>query len=368
MKVMVINTVSILYFTVEGEEKQNYEESKLLCNVFTAATESLRKAKNKRQLTDAIYGAGGSIKFRDDGSIEKDGNFFGQIGWRSVLCDYHEKDVRLALRARSNGCLAESLVGTFSCVCTPGDKNAQGLCGMKDLGSFGTWSGSFSGNELNQTLFKGVWNKLNEICNDGSENEQDYREKLKNLRRSVERIRRKIEASNGIGSLVLGQGRRIPCSGETTRHICAVYQEESGRPDTPWVKKIEVALGELEKKADATNVVPESGAARKGPIGTNKQNREATPSREIEENEEPQEPMARLPNIHRETDDQTEEEDPQSEITGSRGSFSGEPTERGKRTTKKPHITDIPHVATNPNEDGFFLNHPKVVLWAVLFN
>ncbi|CCD14654.1 Variant surface glycoprotein, partial [Trypanosoma congolense IL3000] len=318
---------SILWVETKHSDKGGF----LLCNVFKAATGVLRNEKNKPQLKDAIYGAKGGTKFRDDGSIETRGNCVGTLSGRSVLCDYHKNSGRVGLGLGKNGCFAESLVGTFFCVCTPGDESTQGLCGLKEFGSVGTWSGRFSGIKLNETLFKDVWKKLNKTCNDDSEGEQDYKKQLENLKTATEAVRKRIERSHVSGFFLLGQGTSFPCSGETNKNICAAYQAKGGKPYVPWLDKIELVLRDLIDATAYINSAPALEAPRPGTTEQNRENEEAALVMQIGENEEAQGPTVRFPHIQMETDNQTGDKTEKGGLTGNKGGYSRESTQRKER-------------------------------------
>ncbi|CCD15526.1 Variant surface glycoprotein, partial [Trypanosoma congolense IL3000] len=340
IKVTLSIVIPVLHFTGVGTPYHNDEERRLLCDVLTAATGVLRNATHNRQLTEAIYGANGGTMFNRDGGIAQEGNCVGTLRGRSMLCVHHKNSAHIRFGVGNDGCFAKSLLGTFFCVCTPGDKDVETLCGVKGLKSVGTWSGSFRGNGLNQNLFKDVWKGLNRSCYDKRESENDFRDQLKNLRTSVETVKQKMMRSKRNGFAILGERTSIPCNGTTSENICAAYQAKDGEPYIPWVAKIEGALEELEETAKSINSAPASEAPRKGAIVPNGENEGAALVLQGKGNEEAPGRDARLPPIQRESDNQTSEKTTKGELTGNQGDYYTEPTKRTKRnptTTQKRH-------------------------------
>ncbi|CCD16069.1 unnamed protein product, partial [Trypanosoma congolense IL3000] len=119
----------------------NGQEKGLLCQVYTAARHVLTHAvePHKRELEEAIYGPKDRAHFTADGEVNLKWKCSNAPRGRGGLCTYFNVD----------GCFAESLYGTFMCLCTPGVRTESGktYCGVDASRYSGTWSGGWSWEE-----------------------------------------------------------------------------------------------------------------------------------------------------------------------------------------------------------------------------
>ncbi|CCD15255.1 Variant surface glycoprotein [Trypanosoma congolense IL3000] len=359
--VVLWSIVFVEFGKVTGESGYNIEESKILCDLL-GAVEDVRKniilrEALKDSLKDAIYGSahhnalieggGRVVKSRSCGK-----SFFG----RGVFCNHK----------RGDGCFAQSLIGTFLCVCTPGQINRdRSLCGV-GVQRYGrtTWSGGFVVSQNTQALFEKVFDKVIKNCNGGSQNNQGNAEKLKQLRSALETFNEKLKPGTISGKIFLyfgGKNKTSGCSGLSETDLCAAYEgygDGSANVNIPWLTKIRKALEDLEAVERArTNV-----------IHTQTQKGAGESNEGVASHDAPNAFLVQNESVFEEAGDQPAKNEPKSENTTTAGSPEEQPPKRKKRNIATSPFTDIPHVASDPNEDHSFIIQPFWLLLAALLN
>ncbi|CCD13996.1 Variant surface glycoprotein [Trypanosoma congolense IL3000] len=353
----------------KGDEVyHNVNERILLCEVLRTASRVLNNTRvsHKKELEEAIYGSNSRARFKKDCTVTLKGACAsGPLNGRSVFCKYF---TRGHVGQGGHGCFAESLFGTFLCVCAPGEKEAgvRNLCGVSVTEYDGkTWSGSWvkDNSDQEEVLFKRVLDKVREKCIEESQMESDETEELGNLKKAMEAFKRKIEAEKdrGRGYFYLGGNGKTDCSGKSGKDICAAYQMDKmdNKAEIPWVGKIERALSYLEKE------IAKAGTGSSVTTTAQFSPEEFIPPREPVESAGP--PAQNGPILYK-TKDQPEKREPETEIMVSTESLKGREKPSTKRSTTTSPITDIPHLVTTPEEESLPIIMPQWLFLIGLYN
>ncbi|CCD12975.1 Variant surface glycoprotein [Trypanosoma congolense IL3000] len=338
--VMVVFVFS--HYLVEAVHCHNEPEQKLLCNIFRQSERVLQKFVDTELLKEAIYGpTKGNALISKDGNLTLSSSCHTPV-LRNEYCKYSRSE-----RAK-DGCFAESLLGTFFCICAPGAQrvNVNNLCGVDITRNFYLWHGPFPPNEGDiEELFDSVWKDVISNCTGESESVGSGNEELEKLRKAVEDVENTIKQDRNSFYYYLGGSGEKDCSGSDGKNVCAAYRKKDGivsKAHIPWVKKIKEAITQLQKvereRQDldfmerTTRKQSESIAAPAHHAG--KGNAELTDQREG---------IVTPPNSSRTL--------PKTEIS-----------------TKTSPITNIPHLATYLNEDGSLLTNQKWLVIAAFLN
>ncbi|CCD14391.1 Variant surface glycoprotein [Trypanosoma congolense IL3000] len=335
-----------------------------LCNITNDAVAILRLNGKRSALREAIYGRYGRALFNDNGIVTIPARCGDAPSGRGVLCNYFKGG------RQGDGCLAESLLGTLMCVCAPGARDDKKLCGTEPWEFDGAWWGGFGSNKERDSLFKDVWKKVISKCLVGNKHHSSTLEKLKSLEQTLKAIRGTLRsrAWGGTNYFYLGQSAVTSCGGgiHDGEGICVAYRGGSGETkdsvNIPWITEIEKATNELieivpkqpiESQAEADSPSAEKEADLPIPAEGNEQ---------LNENESlkrgnPTEKFV--------TQTVSAEYEPQFNKS-KRIPKLAKPEEKGN--PHKYNIIDIPHLATNPDEDGSILICKKWLLLSILFN
>ncbi|CCD17477.1 unnamed protein product, partial [Trypanosoma congolense IL3000] len=109
-----------------------------LCNITKLSTALLSMDRNSGPLREAIYGRDDWAHFETSGRV-KIGWHCNELKLRNTLCA-HYTGGRHGLG--QDGCFAESLLGTFLCICAPpGGGQPSFFCHNKSVPSGAGWSG-----------------------------------------------------------------------------------------------------------------------------------------------------------------------------------------------------------------------------------
>ncbi|CCD13942.1 Variant surface glycoprotein [Trypanosoma congolense IL3000] len=345
----------------------NVEEKELLCKVLTAA-ETILNNKNadgelyKDELQKAIYGDKFRAKFDRTGSVSV-GGYCHTKSLRAQHCKYYTEGQRYFWGGGRDGCFSESLVGTFFCACTPGSPKSKvgDLCGVSTSEYQGGWWSSYSWKKT--ALFQHVWDRVIQKCTNASGNVANILAELKTLKKSVDSVKEKIKRNGKNNNFYyLGGTGQADCNANNVNEICAGYQGKGeGGLNIPWVNKIENVIHEIKKVEKEKERIPRASDTATSPQAENN----AAEAARVEENDAA--PLLADPIASR-NHEQIREEETENQSANKSSIPDEVPKSRVKRTTTNPSLTDIPHIATNPNEGGSFLTRQKWLLFSILSN
>ncbi|CCD17646.1 Variant surface glycoprotein [Trypanosoma congolense IL3000] len=336
----IIVLVFFHYF-VEAVNCHNEPERELLCNIFRQSERVLQEFAKAELIKEAIYGP-----MKENALIIKgEGVSLIPSCYRPILrnqfCEY------LGSERVKDGCFAESLLGTFFCICVPGAQRGtvSNLCGV-DIGRhFDLWHGTFPmRDDETEDIFGNVWRNVVGKCTGGSGNVESGSEELEKLRMAVEEVENKTRLGTN-GFFYFGGSEEKGCGGSDGRNVCAAYLKKDGsvsKARIPWVEKIKKAITQLQEMKREKRSLD----SREKTTGRNSESIVAPPHRTGEGNTEltVQSEGAGTP--------------PNSDRTHSKTKIS----------TKTSPITNIPHLATNLNEDGSLLTNQEWLVIAALLN
>ncbi|CCD14439.1 Variant surface glycoprotein, partial [Trypanosoma congolense IL3000] len=220
--------------------------------------------KNKGGNTDlfreALYGENGRGQFEEDGTFKGNCGSLGGPHHRSTYCSHMGKDRQ---QAKDHGCFGDSLLGTFLCLCVPGQQNGQDLCGLGIEGD-GIWSGEWNSG-VTPGLLKNVWEKIKGRCT-APNTTADTLGNLEDLKNSVNELKNNAKnnnlSGNGQPGYYLGSSTtaNAHCRGSNQpQDGCVTYPDKSGKPDIPWTEKIlggitKLNVAKTEQKTSSTNL------------------------------------------------------------------------------------------------------------------
>ncbi|CCD16017.1 Variant surface glycoprotein, partial [Trypanosoma congolense IL3000] len=230
---------------------RNEVAGKLLCDAFQAA-EDIRKHVNMSQemrerMKMAVYGAPGATHFTEDGRLGVRNTFPSEVQYgRHTLCEYYSKN---SPTKDVDGVFAQSLFGTFVCVCAPPitDRNAK-LCGVRHWERRRAWSGYFNRGKIDKYLLQDVWLDVIKKCTAPVKNQESDLNRVARLARALEAVRNgvRLYRPNGEFLYILGEFNDIRgCSGRNANDICAAYHQRVGRWGIPWEQRLRHVLQEL---------------------------------------------------------------------------------------------------------------------------
>ncbi|CCD12874.1 Variant surface glycoprotein [Trypanosoma congolense IL3000] len=355
MKVIVMILVMVLstgLLEVGGYNDDIYNK---LCTITKTASGLLKLEAGNEVLRGAIYGGGDSAKFGEGGKVTEGGRCVG-LSLRTQLCTYFN---------RGNvweGCYAESVLGALFCICAPGGRGGDvvDLCGavVAEYNEAGWW-GSWHSTGTREDLFKKVWGKAIKKCLEENENIQDVSEELKKLEDAMSSVREKIKGSRRSSDNLyfLGGSGTDRCDGDG-KNVCAAYQAGPNRSASiPWMKKIEEAMEEMKialarqvKEAKDVVIAPPA----KGTEESSAAHRAAAES---------EHPTVLTKSTPHKNNLQNSDEEPGTEIALSSGNSEAPAKLKTKINHTASSVTDLSHLATNPDEDGSLLTKP---LWLFL--
>ncbi|CCD11705.1 Variant surface glycoprotein [Trypanosoma congolense IL3000] len=222
--------------------KENNEDIfEKLCYIAGNVSVLMKKdGEAKSTLDKALYGDEEGTRFKEDGTFTADGCGLGHI-MRNQLCSHMPGGYPPLGGSDRHGCFADSLFGTFLCLCTKGSNREQDLCGLSNLGGVGSWT-SWRGDDHEQNLFKAVWGGVKQKC--FKNNTVD----METLKSAVEGIKGKGQQQNGKYYATLGvTNTNGICTGTNPGDACVTYPADSGEPKIPWADKILKAIEKLNK-------------------------------------------------------------------------------------------------------------------------
>ncbi|CCD15453.1 Variant surface glycoprotein [Trypanosoma congolense IL3000] len=201
----------------------------------------------KISLEQALYGKDGIASFGEDGSVLTVYGCGLGNDMRPQLCSHKVGEARLSGLGQP-GCFADSLFGTFLCLCVPGGDKSD-LCGLgNDVTGIGVWSGGWNSG-VTPGLLKRVWDKIKNRCFKHITTTEDTSGHLEDLKNSVDKIKEETKQkkfSNGHGGYYLGgNSTNGHCRGDQPQDGCVTYPDKSGNPDIPWADKILEGLKKL---------------------------------------------------------------------------------------------------------------------------
>ncbi|CCD17558.1 Variant surface glycoprotein [Trypanosoma congolense IL3000] len=301
-----------------------------------------------KSLYEAIYGSEESARFDDNGDVKFGGACSLTAHGRSEVCNYKTGN---SGSSGKNGCFADSLFGTFLCLCTPGSGDAGTLCGFGKVGDGAVWSG-FAGVGHEKVLFSKVLEKVKEQCTGELPNVLNNDNKLNNLITAIEAVTGRLKEIGGY--LYLGDGRGV-CSGINRNEVCVAYKKVSGKneADIPWVKRIYKVLEDLQKVIHQRTEHKNSKTEPK----TYSQLGNSVENVDHKENSD---------NITDKNDEKSEDTEEKTNTVKSQ-SISREDLQRRKRRIQKSTETNIASLATDTNEDGSIQTNPKWPFLTTLF-
>ncbi|CCD13004.1 Variant surface glycoprotein [Trypanosoma congolense IL3000] len=344
--------------TNKGENDYNKDFKDILCDVYMAAKGILSNAgitdeAMQKDVKDAVYGnnkKNAQIKY--SGHVEKASLCGNSFHGRGFLCKYK----------RGGGCLSQSVLGTFLCVCTPGLGSANDkLCGV-NLSEYGgqTWSGGWRDNDvLDKTqLFKKVLDNIKYNCTQENGNSQNQLDELGKLEKAVQKIREKVQRGTfGDIYFYLG-GIGGGCDGKGVNDVCAAYEgneKTTVSVKIPWLEKIQEALKTVKphfknRRAQTMSKTFPSGNASLQP-GTGAA-RDAENQKELVELPTPtqDEPLVNKKN-------ESETPTPEKKALAR--------TENNKTFR---YTNSIPYLAKDINEDNAKITMPKWILQGFILN
>ncbi|CCD16188.1 Variant surface glycoprotein [Trypanosoma congolense IL3000] len=326
----------------------NHDVYKDLCEISRAASSALQgrgAGEMKKKLEEAIYGIVGRARFDENGNLQIGRKCASGFNGRGIFCKYSSMDRGWNM---GDGCYAESLVGAFMCLCAPGSEQSRvdNLCGVDVRGyTNDAWYGSFSTQEDVSTLFQNVWKHAIKKCIEGKEHVNSEAEELQNLEKAVKEVRRKIERKKG-GSNFYFLGESGSCDGRSGRDVCAAYQKKGSKVEIPWAKKIEAAVDELKKiiKQQAeTPTLLNSAPSPQGSRGQSVAPMEDAGSTQSATQSETTQQESNMKHENGEYETETHKSIAKSEKIQ---------ISRTKRSPPLTSLTDVPHLATDPDDDG----------------
>ncbi|CCD11941.1 unnamed protein product [Trypanosoma congolense IL3000] len=314
----------------------------------------------RQNLDEVIYGKHSRARFDNDGKVEPTWKCGVPQNGRSVLCHHHKRG------SGWDGCFSESLVGTIICICTPGKKgnSIASLCGANITQYRGTWWGSTHTLEDKKSLFKEVWNTTIQKCLVESKSNRHGARGWERLEKSLTEIKNNLTPGK-IGKITyLGGNAAGSCIGIDETDVCVAYPGK-GKDNVkiPWLEKIEETVRKFHQRVTEKHLTP--APAETGPAEPS-----AAPMLAAEIADQAIQPQ-NAPHV---ADGQPENEELETETSESTKSSEEAPKSRRKRsttTTPNPSPTDtphIPHIATDPTEDGSLLTLQKWLLLTVIFN
>ncbi|CCD11698.1 Variant surface glycoprotein [Trypanosoma congolense IL3000] len=328
-------------YLVEAVHCHNELEQELLCDIFRQSERVLQKFEDDEPLKQAIYGPTDNnaqiIKF---GNVTLGTSCHGPV-LRDQFCRYHGS------KRGKDGCFAESLLGTFFCICAPGARRGyvDNLCGVGIRRHVDSWYGYTPQREDEiEEIFGNVWKDIISNCTGGSESVESGNEELEKLRKAVEEVENTIKPDRNGFFYNLGWSGGKDCSGSDTKDVCAAYQKKDGsgsKAHIPWMEKIKETVTQLQKMERERQYLD----TRKRTTGKNSES------------------MTTLTH-HAEG---YAELTVQSEGTVTPPSSDRTPS-KTKISTETSPITNIPHLATDLNEDGTPLTNQKWLVVAALLN
>ncbi|CCD16827.1 Variant surface glycoprotein [Trypanosoma congolense IL3000] len=366
---VVMALLSVRFLVAEG---YNDGVFKKLCDVLrkTRALYKLEKDNStlKKSLEQAIYGTQTTALFNDDGGVEINQNC-GGLKMRSYLCTFyggapawHGKD----------GCLAESLFGTIMCVCTPGDSKSGiiNFCGVDIKNYKGkTWSGKWLNSEEQNELIKKVLREVNEKCPEDGGHGLQGEAKLKDLKNSLDALKEKLKPTIGGNFFYFGENGWGGCSGTNGDNVCASYKGSMANKkniNIPWMQKIVTTLEDLSKTVETqARTLDATSSAHSTPeaSGTLPESRENAENAKaaVQVKHSADEKNEDIGLLESEVENSGNPES--SVVESSTARTTGE-----NRTTTHHHLTEIPHITNNPNEDGFLITSKFSFILAALLN
>ncbi|CCD11629.1 Variant surface glycoprotein [Trypanosoma congolense IL3000] len=331
-------------------------EMEVLCNLYRALNRVLKKyGENeplRNGLVSAIYGSDeGNTLFESDGNIKKlawrcrD----GRTNARALLCSYKS----------GKGCFAENLLGAFLCICTPGNNDANQVCGVSHLGRDNTWFG-WQDARRKEALFKEVWGKFKEKCTDQAGNSLTGAGDLETLKSALKNTTGKLrDGANGF--FYFGGTGDGGCSGSSGSDVCVAYKREGTGVSVVWADRISQALVKLEEAESSAKAATIASAQQAvgstqdlGAVVENEKSSEAT--------------TQTAPAPRKESKAVKEEEEPGAQVTQIPRNHKNASKKIEKRNSPLSTLTNIPHLASDPNEDGSLLTVPRWLLLVVLLN
>ncbi|CCD16829.1 Variant surface glycoprotein [Trypanosoma congolense IL3000] len=358
-----LSLVSCIFLEVGSGNGINGEVYDLLCNVTGSASALLKLNEGdgvvQSTLGDAVYGKGSRAQFSPTGTVSLSRRFGVSPTGRGPLCTYYR-----GTQARvMDGCFTESLFGVLMCVCTPGEGSSGNLCGV-EISKYkgGVWSSNFN-RALPTDLLNEVWEKVIKNCT-GSGAGQDIAQYVEDLKIAVNKVRNSLTSGkiSHTDYFYLGEkDNESNCNGVNGKNICAAYQINGKKKENvniPWADKIDIAVSKIKPKVSRPAV-----KATLAPAAA--EHRVANPAGQAEEHVKPEPQAGPAPN---ETDEKAENGKLLTETARSPG-ISNVPTKsKLKRSPKTKPLNEIPHVATNIDEDGFSLTKPLWLSMAALLN
>ncbi|CCD13392.1 Variant surface glycoprotein [Trypanosoma congolense IL3000] len=300
-----------------------------------------------RSLHEAIYGSVESARFDDNGDVKLGKACSLSASGRSELCNYKKGAIT---SSGKNGCFADSLFGTFLCLCTPGSGDDRTLCGFGRVGGGVVWL-RLTRVDHERVLFKEVWKNIKEQCTGVLPNMLNNENKFESLKTAVKTVTGSLKEIDGY--LYLGDGGSV-CSGTNKNDFCVAYEKASEKKgtDIPWVKRIYDALEDLQKilQQRQKHRIPKP---------------EPTVHSQLGDSVESVEYKERSDNITNKSDEKDEEAKGKTNTVKSQ-SISREDLQRRKRNIQKSTETNIASLATDHNEDSTSLTNTNGPLLATL--
>ncbi|CCD13440.1 Variant surface glycoprotein [Trypanosoma congolense IL3000] len=345
---------------VYGNNGYNSAEYLLLCNL-TRKVSSLLKSGGisvnaATNLRDAIYGVSNRALFKEGGEVHLGLGCSKLPNGRALQCSYYNSD----------GCFAESLIGAFFCACTPSSREGgvNTFCGVDANQYHDSWTGEWVTPGRKTNLFKDVWKYVIGDCHEKHEIMNNKALELEYLKLSVKEVRRKIEEDKrNNGFFYLGGSGNTVCNGYNVNDVCVRYNGKgTSVVKIPWIDKLEEAIKELGKTLETQERevgVKDSRLLQPGALVPVKVHKV------LEKNTG--QGVQNKASIDR-TKKQFKERMDETEIHGRQESAEYEhKSTEARATSNSPSITDIPHLATNNNEDGSIITRPSWLLLSISF-
>ncbi|CCD16602.1 Variant surface glycoprotein [Trypanosoma congolense IL3000] len=225
--------------------KNNEEVFEKLCNIAGNVSVLMEKDSGATSpLEEALYGTVGRARFNDDGTFAVNNCGLGHQ-MRSHFCSY-----KLGAGSSGHGFFADSLLGTFLCLCTEGHQNEQNLCGLGNVGDNARWTGW---NHPPENLLKSVWKKIKEQCITQKRNKLSNSADWEKLESVVNNVSVSLkDVKEGYGTLG-GTDTNGICSGTSQGDACVTYKANGGNePNIPWANKIKDAIQKLNQTQSQT--------------------------------------------------------------------------------------------------------------------
>ncbi|CCD16830.1 unnamed protein product [Trypanosoma congolense IL3000] len=331
-----------------------------LCEITRNTSTLLRLHGDYGPLKESIYGTKGRIAlFTEDGKVDSPWGCTSGISGRSVYCNHYAGNPGFAWSFGRNGCFAESLVGAMVCICAPGKAGPTNLCGVSDVGSGKRWSGNFNGGRIDNALLKDLWLKVIKNCTEGNKSEQGYAEEFEYLKEYLKNIRRKIHKGSGFFYFG-GENGKTVCGAEKAEDVCARYQgRNDNEANIPWADKIEKALEQMKPAIYQSRARRTLVQATKVPSAQRSNGKPV----ELEEVAKVKEPVVQTEATSQKTDEQPDGKESQTENIRSPSTPEQTPYKRTKRNTQTTPLSDMPHLATDVNNESSLMTKP---LWLLL--